>query len=245
MAKLATFFKGCVVTYLTVMHCNAYPSSLQKDQAFSLNQNFQLPTWILKDAVVDQLSWQGLPMKIEFLRIPKMKNDFFIEIASLIPERSVMSKTYEGYLVSWRMNRMSYVLLVEDQASGDSAYSKAILSSIAIQHETEDKFSNIKNCSMRWLPDDVQLIFSMGDKVGGINHARIDGYSSLLGLSEVRSIIVSRFKKYGWVSLAESSHHLDQGPALTVEAFCGNRHARISLQKQSFQTRISVMSIVQ
>ena len=245
MAQLVTFLRGCFLASLAAIHFNAYSSLLQKKQVFSINENFQLPNWILKDTVLDQLSWQGLPMKIEFFRIPKMKNDFFKEIASLIPEGSVMSKTPDGYQVSWLMNHMSYLLLIENQTSTDTAHAKAILSSIAMHHEKKDKFSNVKNCSMQWLPEDAHLIFSMGDKVAGVNHARIDGYSSSLSFSEVRSIIVSRLKKYGWVSLAEYSHHSDQGLSSTFETFCGNRHARIGLQKQSFQTRISIMSIEQ
>jgi hypothetical protein len=245
MAQLVSFLTGCFLTSLAVMHLNAYASSLRPEHLVLKNENFQLPNWILKDTVLEHISWQGLPMKIEFFRIPKIKNDFLREISSLIPEGSVISKSSDGYQVSWLTNRMSYLLLIEDQMSSHTSLSKGILSSMSLHHDTEDNFSNLKQCSMRWLPDDVQLIFSMGDKAGGVNHARIDGYSSLLGLSEVRSVIVKRLKKYGWVSLAEYSHRSDQGSAITFEVFCGNRHARIGLQKQSFQTRISVMSIVQ
>lgn len=206
---------------------------------------FQLPDWITTETVLDQLTWQGLPMKIVFFSIPKLKEDFLIEIASLIPEGAVISDAPDGDQISWVNNRTSYVLFLEQSISSDSPQFKGVLSSIELRHAKEKMPSNTSNCSMRWLPDDVQLIFSMGDQAGGINQARIEGYSSTLSFGEVRSIVIRRLKKYGWVSLAEYPHRSQLGSSTIFEAFCGNQHARIDLQKQSFQTRISVMSIVQ
>ena len=245
MGQLITFLRGCFLSSFALIHLNVSAFPLQKKESFSLEDTFKLPDWIVKETVFDQLSWQGLPMKIEFFNILKLQEEFFIELASVIPEGSVMTKTPDGYQVSWIMNRISYVLLVEDKSSSEIISSKGILSSIELRHDTDTNASNSRVCSMRWLPDDVQLIFSMGDKVGGVNQARIDGYISVLGFNEVRSIIVSRLKQYGWVSLAEYPQRSQLGPSTVFEAFCGNRHARIDLQKQSFQTRISVMSIEQ
>ena len=245
MAQLIGLLSGCLLTSFAAMHLNAYAFPSAKKHVLASADGFQLPHWIVKESVLDQLSWQGLPMKIEFFSIPKVKEDFFIEIASFIPEGSVMTRSQDGYQVSWLSNHMSYLLLVEESSSNETRHTKGLLSSIELRQDTEDQSSNTKNCSIQWLPDDVQLIFSMGDKLSGVNQARIAGYSSMLGFSEVRSIIVSRLKKYGWVSLAEYPHRSQLGPSTVFEAFCGNQHARIGLQKKSFQTRISVMSIVQ
>ena len=245
MTQLIKLFRGCLLTSFAAIHLHTYSSPSLKTTEIMQEDVFHLPNWIVKETVLDQLTWQGLPMKIEFFSIPKLKEDFLIEIASLIPEGAMMSKTSDGDQISWFDKRTSYVLFIEESSFRDTTQSIGVLSSIELRHGVEAKSMNTNYCSMRWLPDNVQLIFSMGHQAGGINQARIEGYSSTLSFGEVRSIVIRRLKKYGWVSLAEYPHRSQLGSSTIFEAFCGNQHARIDLQKQSFQTRISVMSIVQ
>ncbi|GEM_PF-5179906 len=245
MCQLITLFRGCLLTSLTAIHLNVYSYSTDKNTSSAQNEVFQLPAWVVKESVVDQLSWQGLAMKIELFKSPKTTEDFLSEIASLVPAGSVMTKTAEGYQVSWVTQRFSYVLLVEDNLSSEMTYARGVLSSIEMTSRVEADFALPKNCSTLWLPDDAQLIFSMGDKSGVTNQARIEGYSSELDFSEARAVILNRLKQYGWVSLAEYPRRSELARATTFEAYCGNRHARIDLQKKPIQTRIAVMSIVQ
>lgn len=205
---------------------------------------FSFKDWIVREKILEHLRWHGLPMKAEHFSIQKNLGEFLDHIQFLIPENSILIQNADGYQLSWLVNNVSYVLLIKDRSSGDSSQLEGILSSIILSRETAEK-SRTPICQLNWLPDDAQLIFSMGDKVGGVNQARIDGYISSLNHSDVKTLVEHRLKLHGWVSLAQYPHRSAQGLSTIFEAFCGTQHVRIDLQKKSFQSRITVMSIEQ
>ncbi len=245
MEQLISLLRGCLLTSIAAMHIPAFPNPAAKTAGLVVAEKFVLPDWIVSDTVINDISWQGLPMEIEFFTIPKSIDQFLLAIASLIPEGSILSKSFNTYEMSWVMHQTSYVLMVEPHASRDALGVKGILSSIQLFRHKEVRTQNTTHCGLMWLPDDVKLVFSMGDKVGGVRQARIDGFVSDQSMDEVRSIIHNRLKKHGWISLAQYPFRSQSGSSLLLEVVCGNKHARIDIQKKALQTRISVMSIEQ
>ncbi len=245
MEQLIYFLRGCLLTSFAAMHITAFPNPAAKTAGLVVAGKFTLPDWVVSDTVINEISWQGLPMEIEFFTIPKSMDQFLLAIATLIPEGSILSKSLNSYEISWVMHQTSYVLMVEPHASRDALGVKGILSSIELFRQEEERTHNTTHCGLMWLPDDVKLVFSMGDKVGGVKQARIDGYISHRSSNEVRSIIHHRLKKHGWISLAEYPLRSQSGSSTLLEVVCGNKHARIEIQKKALQTRISVMSIEQ
>lgn len=270
----------CLLSSLAAVHINSFSKLAHQTNPLLIGDRFVLPAWISIDSKVDQLSWQGLPMKIEFFSSTKRLNYFLKEISSYIPEGTHLIKKTDGWYMSWLTNNISYVLMIEDtdknlgistslsnnstnnlntnQSANQSANlssvhdlldssehgvaTKGILSTMLMVRDL-DSDSAEPHCHMNWLPQDARLIFSMGDKVGGVKQARIDGYISNMTHSEVRSIVMNRLKQSGWIKLAESAHYSPLGGSAQLEAHCGSRLLRINLQKNTFQTRISVMSI--
>ncbi len=245
MEQLICLLRGCLLTSIAAMHITASPNTTTKTAGIINAEKFALPDWIVSDTVINDISWQGLPMEIEFFTIPKSIDQFLLAIASLMPEGSILSTSLNTYEMSWVMHQTSYVLMVEPHASRDAIGLKGVLSSIHLVRHEDLRTRNNAYCGLKWLPDDVKLVFSMGDKVGGVKQARIDGYVSDQSTSEVRSIIHNRLKKYGWISLAEYPLRSESGSSTLLEVVCGNKHARIDIQKKALQTRISVMSIEQ
>ena len=244
MNQVAISFRVLILSLLPTAQTQVY-SFMHLGPAFSLNSASQtLPGWVVKDMVIDQLSWQGLPMKIEFITIPKKIDIFFQEISSIIPEGTQIIKNGNIYQLSWFAEDRSYVLLLEEHGSLESAAAKGIFSTMVVSRSSLDH-SVPRSCQADWLPEDAKLIFSMGDEVGGVNQARIDGYLSSVSFDEVRAIIFSRLNQLGWIRLAESSQYLQSGYSTTIEAICGKKHARIQLQRKTYQTRISIMRIEQ
>ncbi|MDO8694400.1 MAG: hypothetical protein Q7J51_09890 [Sheuella sp.] len=232
----------CILLSLVILHADALSSSVKNKDVAAMDNEYSFPDWMLRENIVENLSLNGLLMKTEFFTIKKNMKEFIHEIVSFIPEGSVLIRNSDGLQISWLVRNISYVFLITDQSSVESARLNGILSSIVLNQDKPLETQST-TCPINWLPDDAKLIFSMGDKVGGVNQARIEGYISSLSYSEVRALVERRLKIYGWISLAQYPHRSSLGYSNLFEAFCGNRHVRIDLQKKIFQTRISVMSI--
>lgn len=235
-----------ILSAILIVHVDAFSFSVKSKDVFDMGNvfSFSFPDWMVRENILEQLSWHGLSMKAEFFRINKNANEFIEEIGAFVPEGSILIRHSDSYQLSWLINNVSYVFLIKEHSSSDSTHLEGILSSIVLSKLAPEK-TQTTTCLMNWLPDDAQLIFSMGDKVGGVRQARIDGYISNLSHREVQAVVERRLKMHGWVSLAQYPHRSQLGFSTLFEVFCGNRHVRIDLQKQSLQTRISVMSIEQ
>jgi len=232
----------CILLSLVISRADAFSSSVKNKDVAAMDNEYSFPDWMLRENIIENLSLNGLPMKTEFFTIKKKMKEFIHEIVSFIPEGSVLIGNSESLQISWLVKNVSYVFLITDQSSSESAQLEGVLSSIVL-NQNKSLGTQSKTCPINWLPDDAKLIFSMGDKTGGVNQAKIEGYISSLSYGEVRALVERRLKIYGWISLAQYPHHSPLGYSTLFEAFCGNRHVRIDLQKKSFQTRISVMSI--
>ena len=260
MVKIMSIIQFCLLSSLAAVHINSFSKLAHQTDPLLIGDRFFLPSWVSIDSKVDQLSWQGLPMKIEFFSSTKRLNYFLKEISSYIPAGTRLIKKTDGWYMSWLTNNISYVLMIEDSdknlgisttlssahelsdSSEHGVTTKGILSTMLMVRDL-DSHTAEPHCHMNWLPQDARLIFSMGDKVGGVKQARIDGYISNMTHSEVRSIVMKRLKQSGWIKLAESALYSPSGGSAQLEAHCGSRLLRINLQKNTFQTRISVMSI--
>jgi hypothetical protein len=245
MEPLISVLKFYMLTSFAAIHFNAISMPAQKRDGRDFSKKFILPDWVMTETVIKNISWQGLAMEIEFFTIPKLLDQFIAEIASLIPERSSMSTSENNIEITWVMNQISYVLLIETSARHDPHRAKGILSAVQLYSGEQSSSTAPSHCTLNWLPDDVKLIFTMGDQARGPHRARIDGYVSGRSFSDVRVMVLDQLKSHGWISLAEYPLRSETGTSTIVEAVCGNKHARIDLQKKSLQTRISVMSIEQ
>lgn len=245
MERLITVFKFYMLTSFAAMHFTASSMPESKNQRRGISNKFLLPDWVMSETVIKNISWQGLVMDIEFFTIPKFFDQFIAEIATLIPENSTMSTSENNVEITWVVNQISYVLLIERSTQRDLDSAKGILSAIHLKPAEKSNLIAPSQCKLNWLPEDVKLIFTMGDQTGSTHHARIDGYVSARSYNDVRILVLDQLKSHGWINLAEYPLRSESGTSTIVEAVCGNKHARIDLQKKSFQTRISVMSIEQ
>lgn len=245
MERLISVLKFYMFTSFATMHFSSISMPEHKNESSDMSKKFVLPDWILSETIIKKISWQGLAMEIEFFTIPKLPEQFVAEIATLIPESSSMSTSENNVEITWEMNHLSYVLLIEKSAQHDLDSAKGILSVIHLKPDEHSSLTTPSKCKLNWLPEDVKLIFTMGDQTGGTHQARIDGYISGRNFNDVRNMILDQLKRHGWISLAEYPLRSETGTSTIVEAVCGNKHARIDLHKKSSQTRISVMSIEQ
>lgn len=241
------FFNLFLIACFLLFAMNPHAMSVEMHSSMDSNSVFVLPDSVQKDEVIEQLNWQGLPMKIEFFTVHKPIDIFLQEIAMILPEGALLKQHDEGHQISWRYKNISYLLMLEPLTQFDSSESgttpsfKGIYSVMIMNNQAPSSKNNA--CNIRWLPDDAQLIFSMGDQTAEGHPVRIEGFVSSLSMREASATIELRLKNHGWLMLAKLNNQSSQGKSTQLEALCGNRHARINLHKKSFQTRISVMSI--
>jgi len=61
MGKLIHAFSGGLLTLTAAIHLNVYPAPLDNSQILARDTRFQLPSWIMKEIVIDDFSWQTFP----------------------------------------------------------------------------------------------------------------------------------------------------------------------------------------
>jgi len=125
----------CILLSLVIPHADALSSSVKNKDVAAMDNEYSFPDWMLRENIVENLSLNGLPMKTEFFTIKKNMKEFIHEIVSFIPEGSVLIRNSDGLQISWLVRNISYVFLITDQSSVESAQLNGILSSIVLNQD--------------------------------------------------------------------------------------------------------------
>lgn len=204
----------------------------------SAEQIWTLPEGVIRERVLDQLSWQGLDMRAETLRIPMQIELFAEELAHLIPVHSSLTRISGGLLFSWMHDNISYFLMVQNETDDSTGF----LSSLSLIRPRQ-LIANTSMCSRRWLPDNLRSLFSVRDAVRTERLAWIDAYVSEPSVDLTFARMIRRLKAGGWIIAGSDLSDVVSKNVFSIQAYCGHVEMRVDISKDVAQANILVSRV--
>lgn len=204
----------------------------------SAERIWSLPQGVIRENVLDQLSWQGLDMRAETLHIPMPIELFTEELAHLIPAHSSMTRVSGGLLFSWIHDNVSYLLTVQNEINDSTGF----LSSLSLIR-SHQHIANTSMCSRRWLPENLRSLFSVRDAVRTERLAWIDAYVSEPSVDLTYARMIHRLKAGGWIIVGSDVSDVVSQNIFSIRALCGHIEMSIDIHKDVAQAHILVSRV--
>jgi hypothetical protein len=203
-------------------------------------QIWPLPSAVTREPILDQVRWQGQPVRAETLQIPISFEQFAVEFARLIPEHALVTSSAGALLFQWVHENISYLLLLDKHTD----FSTGILSSVSLIRNVPALHAPAL-CTNDWIPGTLKPLFSMGDSVRAGLASRVVAYVSDQPVDLIRPLIMRSLKRAGWIVIPNPTLVDRTHSKFTVDAYCGLARMSVAVHRDVMQTHILVMRVEQ
>jgi hypothetical protein len=162
-------------------------------------QSITLPKAVTRSVIVDQSTWQGMGVELEYLRSDATPEATLEQLAMLLPELTPVWSEQEVLRAHWTSAQTSFVLLLwatEHQGT------EGLLSAVALR-QPEGPVNTGVPVSFRaldWLPKQAAQLFSFTDSSSGLP-AVISSFTVPMIDSQLIAHLKSYGQRNGWLPL--------------------------------------------
>ncbi len=206
-----------------------------------VNQNFSMPDYFQVIQYIQNVSWQGLPVRIQMVQSSLTLEDLTKRLAMDVPQGALLSSKHGVLQFGWIENNISHLIELKSLSDQlvEGTYSEIQLNSqqvASVQFQASDD-----NFIATLIPKDSKVSFKFKDQSIGSNSVEIHAYQTILSASQLSKFITEKLDSRSWVISKRYTTSPYQNAWSSIEAVLDQQRLNIFILPDSIYANLLIM----